>query len=83
MGALFCLPAVTAEGSESWPLSDLAVEAGEAGSIVPFSALAAKSIRHCELQSLLMFMAIHSRAARLCLLDLAKPLFMLLSVLTK
>lgn len=34
---------MTAEGSESQSLSDLAVEAGEVGSIATFSALADKS----------------------------------------
>lgn len=58
------------------------MEAGEVGSIVTFSALAAKSIEHCELQPLLMFMAIHSRTAGLCLLDLVKPPFIFLSVLS-
>lgn len=62
-------------------MSDLVMEAGEVGSIVTFSALVAKSIRYCELQPLLMFMAIHSRAARLCLPDLVKPPFVFLSVL--
>lgn len=76
--AIFYLRAVTAEGSESWSLSDLAMEASEVGGFVTFSALAAKSIRHCELQPLLMLIAIQSRAARPCLLDLVKPPFMLL-----
>lgn len=62
-------------------MSDLAMEAGEVGGIVTFSALAAKSTGHCELQPLLMFMAIHSRDARPWLLDLVKPPFMFLSVL--